>query len=147
MLHTMLTSFKRISIFNLKTLVNLSVGSFISQDIIFRIILIDKPSFLNARYVDSRTYMYSQKLTLKALNYFCSNRGDQCFFQFGIIIMSCSLLFPIHLNTMLWVYGHYKYVYSYNEGIDFSRQNLTSIDARFCRLKSIPALQGLTEYT
>ena len=29
---------------------------------------------------------------------------------------------------MLWVYGHYKYVYSYSAGIDFSRQNLTSTD-------------------
>ena len=27
-----------------------------------------------------------------------------------------------------------------NAGINFSRQNLTSIDVRFCRLKSIPAL-------
>ena len=41
---------------------------------------------------------------------------------------------------MLWVYGHYKYFYSYSAGIDFSRQNLTSTDVRFWRLKSIPAL-------
>ena len=32
---------------------------------------------------------------------------------------------------------------SYSAGIDFSRQNLTSTDVRFCRLKSIPALYGL----
>ena len=31
-------------------------------------------------------------------------------------------------------------IYSYSAGIDFSRQNLTSVDVRFCRLKSIPAL-------
>ena len=30
---------------------------------------------------------------------------------------------------MLWVYDHCKYFYSYSAGIDFSRQNLTSIDA------------------
>ena len=36
---------------------------------------------------------------------------------------------------MLWAYGHYKYVYSYSAEIDFSRQNLTSVDVRFCRLK------------
>ena len=24
---------------------------------------------------------------------------------------------------MLWVYDHYKYVYSYSVGIDFNRQN------------------------
>ena len=28
--------------------------------------------------------------------------------------------------SMLWVYGHYKYVNSYSAGIDFRRQNLTS---------------------
>ena len=40
---------------------------------------------------------------------------------------------------MLWVWGYYKYFYSYSAGIDFSRQNLTSTDVRFWRLKSIPA--------
>ena len=29
---------------------------------------------------------------------------------------------------------------SYSAGIDFRRQNLTSVDVRFRRLKSIPAL-------
>ena len=43
---------------------------------------------------------------------------------------------------MLWVYAHYKYVYTYSAG-GFSRQNLTSTDVRFWRLKSIQALQGL----
>ena len=28
----------------------------------------------------------------------------------------------------------------YSAGTDFSRQNLTSVDVRFCRLKSIPKL-------
>ena len=28
----------------------------------------------------------------------------------------------------------------YSAGIDFSRQNLTSVDVRFWRLKSLPAL-------
>ena len=41
---------------------------------------------------------------------------------------------------MLWVYDLYKYVDSYSAGIDFSRQNLTSTDALFWRLKSILAL-------
>ena len=41
---------------------------------------------------------------------------------------------------MLWVYGHQKYFYSYSAGIDFSRQSLTSVDVKFRRLKSIPAL-------
>ena len=45
---------------------------------------------------------------------------------------------------MLWVYDKYKYLYDYCTGIDFRRQNLTSTDVRFWRLKSIPALQGLS---
>ena len=36
-------------------------------------------------------------------------------------------IYPAHVN-------------SYSAGIDFIRQNLTSVDVRFCRLKSIPAL-------
>ena len=37
---------------------------------------------------------------------------------------------------MLWVHGHYKYVLSFSAEIDFRRQNLTSTDIRFWRLKS-----------
>ena len=44
---------------------------------------------------------------------------------------------------MLWVCDHYVYFYSFSAGIDFRRQNLTSTDIRFWRLKSIPALKGL----
>ena len=47
---------------------------------------------------------------------------------------------------MTWVYSHYKYVCSYSAGIDFSRQNLTSTDVRFWRLKSIPALGVLRRF-
>ena len=43
---------------------------------------------------------------------------------------------------MLWVHGHYKYIYSYSAGIDFRRENLTSTDIRFSRLKLIPAPYG-----
>ena len=47
---------------------------------------------------------------------------------------------------MLWVYAYdkdgfcAKKVNPYSAGIDFSRQNLTSVDVRFWPLKSIPAL-------
>ena len=34
-----------------------------------------------------------------------------------------------------WLYGHYKYVYSFSAG--------SNLDVRFWRLKSIPALKGL----
>ena len=44
------------------------------------------------------------------------------------------------------VYGHYKYFHSYSAGIDFSRQNLTSVHVRFWRPKYIPALLGLKCY-
>ena len=41
---------------------------------------------------------------------------------------------------MLWVYGHYKYVYSYSAGIDFRRQSLTSkVDSRAVRVKPFAA--------
>ena len=42
---------------------------------------------------------------------------------------------------MLWVYGQYKKKFSV--GIDFRRQNQTSVDVRFWRLMSIPTLTGL----
>ena len=41
--------------------------------------------------------------------------------------------FRIHLNTYVMA------LRPYSVGIDFRRQNLTSVDVRFWRLKSIPA--------
>ena len=78
--------------------------------------------------------------TLEALNYFVKNIATKGFFQFEIIInvlvtSSCFIWIP-----MLLVYAHFKYVYFYSAGIDFGRQNLTSTDVRFWRLKAIPAL-------
>ena len=35
---------------------------------------------------------------------------------------------------------------SYSAGVDFSRQNLTSTDVRFWRIKTVPALEGLSFY-
>ena len=29
---------------------------------------------------------------------------------------------------MVWIYGHYKYFYSFSAGIDFKRQNLSESD-------------------
>ena len=37
-------------------------------------------------------------------------------------------LFLPYLNTLLWVYGHYKYFYSFSAGTVFIRQNLTYKD-------------------
>ena len=48
---------------------------------------------------------------------------------------------------MLWVYGHYKYFNSFSAGTVFIRQNLTSVDVRFWRIKTVPALKGLTRHS
>ena len=45
---------------------------------------------------------------------------------------------------MLWVFGHYTHFNSFSAGIVFIRQNLTSTDVRFWRIKTVPALEGLT---
>ena len=39
-----------------------------------------------------------------------------------------------------WSTIHHCHINPYSAGIDFSRQNLTSVDVRFWRLKSIPTL-------
>ena len=39
--------------------------------------------------------------------------------------LSCFWFILIHMS---WMYGKYKYAYSYSAGIDFSRHNLTSTD-------------------
>ena len=65
------------------------------------------------------------------------------FFQYEIIITILVSSFWFIWIPVLWVYGHYKYFNSCSAGIAFSRQNLTSTDVRFWRLKSIPALWGL----
>ena len=44
---------------------------------------------------------------------------------------------------MLWVNGHYEYFNSFSVGNVFIRQNLTSTDVRFCRVKTVTALKGL----
>ena len=54
-----------------------------------------------------------------------------------------SYLFPLHLNTYVMGLRSLCIFYFFSAGIDFWRQNLTSTDVRFRRLKSIPALQGL----
>ena len=80
-------------------------------------------------------------LTLTTLKYFCINHGDQKrFFQFEIIANVSVSFFCFIWIPMLWVHGHYKLLNSFSVGIYFRRQNLTSTDVRFWRLKSIPAL-------
>ena len=67
------------------------------------------------------------------------------FLQFEIIINVWVSSLRFILILMLLVYGHYKdftLVLLFSAGIDYGRQNLTSITyVRFRRLKSIPALK------
>ena len=65
------------------------------------------------------------------------------FFQFEIIIHVLVSPFRFLWIPMLWVYGH-TYFNSHSAGIVFLRQNLTSTDVRFWRIKTVPALKGLT---
>ena len=67
------------------------------------------------------------------------------FFQFEIVINVLVSSFRFICIPMLWVCGHYKYFTSFSAGIDFRRQNLTSVDVRFWRPNSIPALKGLID--
>ena len=62
------------------------------------------------------------------------------YFQFESILNVLVCFFWFIWMPMLWVYGSYKYVYSYSAGIVIRRQHLTSTDVRFWRLKLIPAL-------
>ena len=65
------------------------------------------------------------------------------FSQFEITINFLVCSFSVIWIPMLWVYGHYNYFNSVSTGIDFIRQNPTSVDVRFWRMKTIPALKGL----
>ena len=51
------------------------------------------------------------QLTLEILKYFCINHGDQRFLQFEIIINVLVVSFRFIWIPMLWVYGHYIFLY------------------------------------
>ena len=56
------------------------------------------------------------------------------------ILVNSFLYILIH---MLLVYGYYKHFNSFSAGTVFMRRNLTSVDVRFWRIKTVPALKGL----
>ena len=75
---------------------------------------------------------------LKRRIFFIQTIETKGFFQFQIIInvlVSSFWFIWIPMLSWLWVYGYYEYFYSYSAGIDISRQDLTSVDVRFWRLK------------
>ena len=76
------------------------------------------------------------------------NHGDQRVFSIWnhhkwLIIYTVSSFRFILIIHVLWICDHYIYFISFSAGADFRRQNLTSTDVKFWRLKSIPALKGL----
>ena len=71
--------------------------------------------------------------------------ATKAFFKFEILINVLVIYFRFIWIPMLWVYGHYKYFYSYSAVIDFRRHNLTSVDVRFWRLKSIWRLKSKSD--
>ena len=74
---------------------------------------------------------------------FCINHGEQRVFQLKNIINVLVSSFRFIWIPMLWVYDHWKYFDFFSAGIVFIRQNLTSIDVRFWRIKTVPVLKGL----
>ena len=62
--------------------------------------------------------------------------------QFEIIRFVLVSSFRIIWIPMLWVYNHYTYFNSFGAGTVFIRQNLTSTNVRFWRIKTVPALKG-----
>ena len=55
-------------------------------------------------------------------NYFCTNHGDQVFFQFEIILNILVASFrSFEYKSMLWVYDGYKYFNSFSVQIVFIR--------------------------
>ena len=73
-------------------------------------------------------------LTLEALKYFRITMETKD--QFEIIINVLVSSFSYIWILMVWVYDHYKYLYSFSAGIDFRRQILTfKIDLRAARVK------------
>ena len=68
------------------------------------------------------------------------------FFQFEIILDVLVTSFRFIWIIRLWVYGHFKYFPCFSAVTFFRRQNLTSIDVRFWRLKTVPALKGLNPH-
>ena len=64
------------------------------------------------------------------------------FLQFEIYVLVSCLCFILIGLPMLWVYGYFN---SFSAGTVLRRQNLTSEDVRFSRLKTVPALKGLND--
>ena len=87
----------------------------------------------NWRAVSSQSSHHLQKVLLAHFSLYKSSLKPDSFHFVLVSFLRCIRI------SMLWVYGLYKYVIL----SDFIRHNLTSIDVRFWRIKSIPALRQL----
>ena len=95
---------------------------------------------------------YIWVLILKALKYFCINPRDRRFLilksSFINVLVSSFCFIWTH---KLWVYDHYKYLYSYSAGIDcmdvYSRQILTSkVDPSAVRVRLFAKQENDNEF-
>ena len=78
-----------------------------------------------------------------ALKQLCKKHEDERVISIQNNNKCLSQLFQLHLNTYVMGLRPLYMFYSSSAGIDFKRQNMTSIDVRFWRLKTVPALKGL----
>ena len=91
--------------------------------------------------LENTGYWTNVFLTPTMIDYFYINHGDKGFFQFKIIINVLASSSRFIWMPLLWVYGHYQYLIFFNARTVFKRQNLTSTDVRFWRVKAVPALK------
>ena len=87
--------------------------------------------YISRKYLYSTTH-YFNLYNAELISY--KSWRSNGFNQFEIIIKVLDSSFWFIWIPMLWVYGHYRYFYSYSAGTDFSRQNLTSTDVGCSRI-------------
>ena len=93
-----------------------------------------KPLYFHYTHLVCREAIPGEINPWSAESFYINNREERFFSN--VLVSSFRFIWI----PMLWINDHYKFVYFYSAGVDFSRQNLTSTDVRFWRLKSIPAL-------
>ena len=94
--------------------------------------------------LNSPTVSFQVRVNLYNAGIFVWTMEIKGLFQFEILINFLVRSFHFISIPMLWVYDHYNVFVSFSAGTVCRRQNLTSIDVRFWRLLSDPALEGLT---
>ena len=101
-----------------------------------------KSEWLLLLVLERQTTVTGNPVNLEALKYFYTTKRPKGFFQFEIIINVLVSSFRVIWIPMLWVYCQYKDFNSFGARTVFIRQNLTSTDVKFWRIKTTPALKG-----